>query len=179
MKKHYGIFLDTLLMFGAFLLLWQIVLGVESYKIGDFADPLVSLYFFSGWVSIVFLVVSLVIFKPIKKSFGLLALVAALLHSGIFFAIDFNWEFSLILEELKSKHYLYFGFLSLILLIVCFILGNYFHRFKLYYAVYIAVIFALIHFVLIQKILTMNYFIVIFVILSILIFKFLRLFKRG
>ena len=71
MKKHYGIFLDTLLMFGVFLLLWQIVLGVESYKIGDFADPLVSLYFFSGWVSIVFLVVSLVIFKPIKKSFGL------------------------------------------------------------------------------------------------------------
>ncbi|WP_104722030.1 cytochrome b family protein [Helicobacter mesocricetorum] len=179
MKKSYRIFLEILLMVGIFLLLWQIVLGVESYQIGNFADPLASLYFFSGWVSIGFLVASLVVFKAIKKSFGLLALVSALVHSGIFFAIDFDWNFLLIVEELKSKYYLYFGFLSFVLLWICFLFGGYFYRLKLYYAVYVAIVFALIHLLLIQKILSLSYLLSAFVILLILSFKVVMAFKKG
>ncbi|MDE5591548.1 MAG: hypothetical protein K2I63_01115, partial [Helicobacter sp.] len=160
MKRNY--YLLEILAVCIFLFCWQIVLWIEDSKIGSFSDPLATMYFYSGWISIICLVLSLVIFKAFKKGFGYLAFVAAIIHSGIFVVIDFDWQLTLMVEELKTKYYLYFGMASFILLTVCFCLGRYFYKLRLNYVVYIAIILSLIHILMIQKVITFSYMLIAF-----------------
>lgn len=161
------------------ILAWQVVLFVESGQLGEFSDPIATLYFLSGWVCVLFLIFSFVSPK-LKKQLGLFSFVAGILHSGIFVILDFGCNFDFIFAELGQKYYLYFGVLSLLCLLACAI-GSFggFRRFQLHYGAYLGLIFALVHCLMIQKILTLNYLLIgvgIFVLVG---YKFFRAIKKN
>lgn len=137
---------------------WRVILFVES--LGGFGDPIATLYFWSGWICVFLLTLSLIAPKY-KREIGFIAFVVGILHSGIFVILDFGWNLTLIFAELKQKHYLYFGVLSFLFLMIC-ALGSLwgFQRFKLYFLVYLALGFGLVHLLMIQKILTFNYLVI-------------------
>ncbi|MDA3967797.1 hypothetical protein [Helicobacter sp. WB40] len=148
---------------------WELVLAVESYKIGDFSDPVASLYFYSGWISVLCLSLSFVICNKLKRFCGLLGFIFAIIHIGIFLIIDFNFDFDLIFQDLKSKYYLYFGIASFLFFACCASLFGVF-RF-VYYCIYGALFFAILHIFFIQKLITINYAISLCVLTCLGVFK--------
>ncbi|MDE7174668.1 MAG: hypothetical protein K2N75_01275 [Helicobacter sp.] len=153
---------------------WQVILLVES--LGGLGDPIATLYFWSGWICIFLLSLSLIAPKY-KREIGLTAFVVGILHSGIFVILDFGWNLALIFTELKQKYYLYFGVLSFLCLMTC-TLGSLwgFQRFKLYYLAYLALGFGLVHLLMIQKILTLHYLVLGIGIGALIIYKLFRKF---
>lgn len=157
---------------------WQGIRLIESSKLNEFSDPIATLYFWSGWVGVAFLVFSLLSPK-FKKQLGLFALIAGILHSGIFIALDFDFHFDFIFIELSQKYYLYFGALSLLCLLICAIGSfGFFKKFRLYYVVYLALILSLIHWLMIQKILALNYLLIGFGLIILIGYKLLKIFTN-
>ncbi|WP_157978180.1 hypothetical protein [Helicobacter burdigaliensis] len=168
--------IEIVLIFGIFYLSWQIVLKLESQN-ALLIDPLASLYQYSGWIGFAFIVGSLVVFAPFKKSFGILGFIGILVHFLIFLYLDFNFDFTLILEELRSKAYLYFGIFSFLLLCVC-MGATFFGVFRFYYLVYGAIFLAILHILLIQKVLSFKMICVLGVVGVLLLYKVFRAFKK-
>lgn len=159
------IFLKTLLFF---LILILVAVSISVIDVDSNPAMLDRLYFYSGWITLISLVASL--FLPFKKYFGLFALIAGLIHLWIFVWVDFSFQWEFIYEELKQKWYIYVGMASLLLLVACG-LGSFFRYFALKSLVYLSIILALIHIILILKKINMSYAISISIIAILVICK--------
>lgn len=137
----------------------------------DFSHPQTfdRLYFYSGWIGFACLLLSLI--SRWKKYLGLLGFFASFVHLWIFIFLDFDLQIEFILIEIQEKTYLLYGLLSFIILAVC-ALGSIAKRFYFSLLVYISIILALIHIVLIQKVLSSAYLAVIIVTSVLLVYKF-------
>lgn len=168
--------MEIFLIIGICYLAWQIVLRVEAQN-ATLIDPLASLYVYSGWIGFILIVASLIIFAPFKKSFGILGFISIFIHFLIFLYLDFNFDFALILEELGSKTFLYFGIFSFLFLCIC-MGATFFKVFRFYYLVYGAIFLASLHIVLIQKVLSLKIIGVFSFVAVLLLYKVLNAFKK-
>lgn len=164
-----GIFLAILVGGFCFLLLIE----------GDFTDPIKVFYQWSGWGAFGALVLGMIM--PKGKWWGLFALLLALLHLSVFVFFDFYFEWGLMIEEIAKKPYIYAGIgaLGLMGVLGIFSLGKFYPFLK--FGVWGAVVFSLIHIVMIQKVISWQIGSVIVMSLGILSFKILKayLHKRA
>lgn len=138
-------------------------------------------YLWSGWAIIGCICASFILphYKnpkiALKKILGFLAFIFSLVHLGIFLVLDFGFNFKFIYLELAQKQYLYFGLISFVCLSVCAI-GSFglFHRLRLFYLVLLALIFGLVHILLIQKIISLWLFLVSIMIAILVSYKLLK-----
>lgn len=138
-----------------FILLICAIIAIISFIFGDevlYPQTLEKLYFYSGFGSYLALLLSLFVWK---KYLGFCALALALSHIWIFAYIDFGLDISLLLSQMREKIYLYFGLLSAILMLLCAV-ASFLRRFPYAILVYVAIIAALVHIMLIQKVLSLN-----------------------
>lgn len=150
---------ELFLCVAGFFALLGLSYGIEQF--GDLSDPLKSLYIWSGWLSFSALILGL--FAGAWGRFlGLCALVLGLWHLSLFVIFDFYFEWGLMWKEILQKHYLYYGIAALVLMIIlgiCSFLGT-FWRFLLWLVLCCA-IFSLVHIVMIQKVLSAFYWLVV------------------
>lgn len=154
MKKEILVFvLGFLFLFGGCYL-------IEQY--GGLSDALKFLYFWSGWLSFECMILGLIL-KRWGRFLGLVALEFALIHLSIFVYFDFNFAWDLMQIELVQKYYIYYGICALgIMLVLGFFsfVGTFWH--PLFYGVLGAIALGLMHIVMIQKVLKIQDYAVIF-----------------
>lgn len=166
MKKLKALFIFVILFSCLFYGAWSI----EQKIWIDLSDPLKNLYIISGWASLIFLIIG--IFKG--KLFGLAALLFALLHLSIFVYFDFYFDWALILKEMMQKHYIYFGLIALILMVILGI-WSFFRWFPiLRYLVFISLATACIHTIIAQKVITPIYMLLIVVCTLTIFYKLIK-----
>ncbi|MDZ4696803.1 MAG: ferric reductase-like transmembrane domain-containing protein [Deltaproteobacteria bacterium] len=105
-----------------------IELGVRAIADGFSPNPIADILNILGWWTLVLLLVTLVC-TPLKlvfgwswpprlrKMLGLAAFFWGLVHFGFYYAIDQGLDFSVILDDLKSRKFIIVGFASLLLML--------------------------------------------------------------
>jgi len=105
-----------------------IELGIRALAHGFSPNPIADILNILGWWTLVLLLVSLVctplrlIFgwtwpPRLRKMLGLAAFFWGLVHFGFYYAIDQGLDFSVILDDLKSRKFIIAGFVSLLLML--------------------------------------------------------------
>lgn len=166
--------IKEILFFGLVLVgLW--ILSDSVDRSGILADPIKSLYFWSGWLAFGALVIGLFM-RRWGRFFGHCALVFSLWHLMIFIDFDFYFAWELMLRDVLQKYYLFVGILGLLIMLF---LGAFslFGRFYRFFAwlVFACIALSLAHIVMIQKVLGLAYWAVIIVVVSASIYKIWRL----
>jgi methionine sulfoxide reductase heme-binding subunit len=105
-----------------------IELGVRAVAHGFSPNPIEDILNILGWWTLVLLLVTLVC-TPLKlvfgwtwplrlrKMLGLAAFFWGLVHFGFYYAIDQGLDFSVVLDDLKSRKFIIVGFVSLLLML--------------------------------------------------------------
>ncbi len=140
-------------------------LGLAYYKLESAIDPIKMLYSTTGIGAVVLLLLSLLPstckrvchknFLPYRKTIGLLSFVYALLHASVFVVLDSEFDFVTIFEKSLKKPFIYVGVIAFMILLFMALTSfkKLFARFSKYHkAVYIALLFALLHSFWAQKV---------------------------
>jgi sulfoxide reductase heme-binding subunit YedZ len=125
-------------------------------------DPIKYIYTLTGATAITLLfatttisiVKKLINFMQYKKTVGLMTFFYALLHLTNFFVLDAEMELEFIIEETLDKPFVYFGMISVSILLFMAITStkSLFKKLNKYHQlIYIVLILTTIHFVMAQK----------------------------
>ena len=140
-------------------------LGVAYFRLDSAIDPIKMLYSTTGIGSIVLLLLSLFpsFCKRIchinqlryRKTLGLLSFLYALLHVSVFIVLDSECDFVSIFEKSLKKPFIYIGLIAFMIMLLMALTSTKrsFARFSKYHkAVYLALVLALVHSFLAQKV---------------------------
>ncbi len=140
-------------------------LGLAWYQLGSAIDPIKMLYSYTGIGAVVLLLLSLLPssckrlcgfnLQPYRKTIGLLSFIYACLHVSVYIILDSELDFVTLFEKSLKKPFIYVGAVAFSILLFMALTSpkKIFARFSKYHkAVYIALIFDLLHSFWAQKV---------------------------
>ncbi|MBX7490552.1 hypothetical protein [Helicobacter turcicus] len=155
------------------------ILNVENQILYGIYFSFEALYFYTGYLAFALLFVGLWLPKPYGRIIGILALGATCLHFLIFMHLDFGLDLKLMTQKILSEKPLVAGSLSFLVMVLVFFVSllQAFRRFKMFLLVYLSLFLALLHILMLQKILDAFYYLLLGITLCALAFKVWRIVK--
>lgn len=131
------------------------ILSVENQIFYGIYFSFESLYLYTGYFAFALLFVGLWLPRPYGRIVGILALVAACWHFLIFVHLDFGLDLELMAQKILSEKPLVVGSFSFLTMLLVFFasLLQAFRRFKMFLLVYLSLFLALLHILMLQKVL--------------------------
>lgn len=156
------------------------ILYVENQVLYGIYFSFETLYDYTGWLSFGLLFVGLWLQNPYGKIFGILAFVAACWHGLIFLHLDFGFDWELIFQKIIAENHLIVGSISFFAMALVFFasLLKIFRKLYFSFIVYVAILFGVLHIIMLQKVLNGFYYAVLAITLCALVFK-MRKFYWG
>lgn len=160
-----------------------------GWSVQNANDPIKYIYTYTGFSSLGFLMLSLLI-HPMKKVFnllkyrkilGLFSLFYALLHVSNFIILDAQFDLGFIAQEVLKKPFIYLGMIAFLILVFMGATSSkkLFAKYvKWHKLVYLALVLALIHESMAQKVLGGLEYILIFCVFILLVPRVL-VYKKG
>ncbi|MDD6055639.1 MAG: hypothetical protein PUB96_03715 [Helicobacteraceae bacterium] len=157
--------------------LFYLILLCENKVIFGIFISLELLYDYSGYFCLAFLVFGLFLKPPFGKLCGILAFICGILHCLIFIFLDFGLNFTQMVQKVTNEPPLIYGLISIIFMIFvwCVSVAQAFRILSFSkILVYLTLLFALIHIISLQKVLSPFYY---FLIIALILLCILKMFK--
>lgn len=156
--------------------------------IREVEDPIKYIYSVTGATALTLLYVTISISMIIKsvnlikyrRIIGLYSFFYAFLHMLNFIILDMELDLELATKEVLEKQFIYLGsivFVILLFMSITSIKMLFLRYYKYHKVIYIAILFASIHFIMAQKVLSIDQWIYLIVMGVIIVFKFLQKIK--
>ncbi|MCI5968540.1 hypothetical protein [Helicobacter sp.] len=164
----------------AFLILFGLgyygILSIEGQIIYGIYFSFEMLYLYTGYLAFGLLFIGLWLSKSYGRIFGMLALVVACWHLLVFIHLDFGFDWKLIAQKILAEKPLIVGSVSFLAMALVFVasLFHAFRRFKMSLLVYLSLLLAVLHILMLQKVLDAFYYLLLGVTLCVLAFKIWR-----
>ena len=156
------------------------ILHLENQVFSGIYFSFETLYDYTGWLSFGLLFIGLWLQNPYGKIFGMLAFVAACWHGLVFLHLDFGFDWGLIMQKILAENHLIVGNISFFAMALVFFVSllQIFRRFYFSFVVYFAILFGVLHIIMLQKVLNQFYYAVLAITLCALIFKIGKLIRK-
>ncbi|MFK4824976.1 protein-methionine-sulfoxide reductase heme-binding subunit MsrQ [Paenochrobactrum sp. BZR 588] len=191
-KKYQPVVNLAIYLMGMIPAIWYFYLGAVN-QLG--ADPVKTFEQALGLWALRFLILTLVIsplrdvvgwnFVRYRRALGLLSFYYALMHLAVYLLLDQAMDFSTLWDDVMKRPFIMFGMISFILLVPLALTSNNFAIRKmgrkwlwLHRLIYVVAILVLLHFSLSAKVLSLNHYFYISLIILLLLYRIRRLFIK-